>query len=316
MSNTKNISDFSLLKKLCGIHAPSGDEGGMTRFVLDYVRKNKKHWKVQPVIHAGKDFQDGIILVFGKPRTAVFAHMDSIGYTAAYDRQLIRIGGPVPGDGDVLVGTDSKGKIECELMVIDHHDGSRSLEYIFKRPIDRGTSLTFKSIWRDSKDHIQCCYMDNRLGVWTALKLAETLEDGAIVFSTYEEHSGGTVGYYAKFLREKYAIHQALIADITWVTRGVKHGKGVAISMRDSGIPRQSYIRNIIALAEKSKIPFQLEVESAGGSDGTAIQKSDTLMDWCFIGAPEDHVHSPHEIVHKKDIASMLNMYRYLMKHL
>lgn len=310
------MKNLELLKKMCAVHAPSGDEGEMTKFILNHVRKNAKNWKYKPTVYSGPEFQDCVILVFGKPRTAIYAHLDSIGYTVGYERQLIRIGGPKPSDGDILVGKDSKGKIECELLLIDHEDGGRSLEYLYKRKIDRGTSLTFKPQWKETKEFVQCCYMDNRLGVWSALQVAEKLKDGAIVFSTYEEHSGGTVGYLAKFLLEKFGVRQSLISDITWVTHGVKHGKGVAISMRDSGIPRQSYVRKIIGLAKKSKIPFQLEVESAGGSDGTAIQKSDSLVDWCFIGAPEDHVHSPEEKVHKSDIKSMVEMYSYLMKEL
>lgn len=310
------MNDFELLKKMCSIHAPSGDESAMTDFLLSYIKKESKNWKHKVTVYSGPEFQDCIILVFGKPRTAIYAHIDSIGYTAGYENNLLRIGGPQPGEGDRLVGKDAKGKIECELVVIDHEDGGRGLNYLFKRKIERGTSLTFKPIWRESKEYIQCCYMDNRLGVYNALKVAETLKDGAIVFSTYEEHSGGTVGALARFLLEKYKVRQSLISDITWVTHGVKHGKGVAISMRDSGIPRQSYVRRIIDLAKKSKIPFQLEVESAGGSDGTAIQKSDNLIDWCFIGAPEDNVHTPHEKVHKKDIATMISLYSYLMKKL
>ena len=86
--------------------------------------------------------------------------------------------------------------------------------------------------------------------------------------------------------------------------------------MRDSGLPRRSYINKIIKLAKKSEVPFQLEVENAGGSDGNALQRSPYPIDWCFIGAPEDNVHSPDEKVHKKDIASMLNLYKYLMKNL
>ena len=306
---------MKLLKQLCSIHAPSGDEGELKDFLLSYIKRNKKNWKTQPKIYAD-EFQDALVLVFGKPRTAIYAHIDSIGYTVGYHHNLIRIGGPQNVDGTKLVGKDSKGKIECELMVIDHEDGGRTLEYISKRKIDRGTSLTFKPNWRTTAKTVQCCYMDNRLGVWNALKVAETLIDGAIVFSTYEEHGGGTVGGISKFLAEKYSISQALISDITWVTTGVKAGKGVAISMRDSAIPRQSYVRKIIALAKKSKIPFQVEVESAGGSDGSAIQKSDSIVDWCFIGAPEDHVHSPDEIVHKKDIQAMVDLYKYLMARL
>lgn len=306
---------MKLLKELCKIHAPSGDEGPLKGFILSYIKKNQKNWKTKPVIYAD-EFQDALVLVFGKPRTAIYAHLDSIGYTVGYHRNLIRIGGPQSIDGTKLVGKDSKGKIECELMIIDHEDGGRTLQYLSKRKIDRGTSLTFKPHWRETDTHVQCCYMDNRLGVWNALRVAEQLKDGVIVFSTYEEHGGGTVGGIARFLKEKYGVTQALISDITWITSGVQAGKGVAISMRDSGIPRQSYVRKIIALAKKSKIPFQMEVESAGGSDGTAIQKSDTIIDWCFIGAPEDHVHSPDEIVHKKDIKNMLRLYIYLMNQL
>ena len=71
-----------------------------------------------------------------------------------------------------------------------------------------------------------------------------------------------------------------------------------------------------VKLADESGIPYQIEVESAGGSDGNQLQKSTYPFDWCFIGAPEDFVHSPDEKVHKKDIKSMVELYSYLMKHL
>jgi putative aminopeptidase FrvX len=124
------------------------------------------------------------------------------------------------------------------------------------------------------------------------------------------------VGFCAKFLLDRYAVRQALVCDITWVTEGVSHGKGVAISLRDSGVPRKSYTNRIVEIAKKSKIPFQLEVESAGGSDGTVLQRSSLPIDWCFIGAPEDGVHSPDEKVHKKDIEAMVGMYCKLMEEL
>ena len=86
--------------------------------------------------------------------------------------------------------------------------------------------------------------------------------------------------------------------------------------MRDSGIPRRSYINKIVDLAKESKIPFQLEVESAGGSDGNALQRSPFPFDWCFIGAPEDNVHTPDEKVYKGDIKAMVDMYNYLLEKL
>jgi putative aminopeptidase FrvX len=237
--------------------------------------------------------------------------MDSIGFTVKYNNEIIKIGGPVIKNGIELVGTDSKGKIEGKIIKKDE-----KIFIDFKREIDRGTSLTFKMNFKEDNDYIQSCYLDNRLGVWNALKVAENLENGIIVFSCWEEHGGGSVGFLTNFIHSKYNINKALISDITWVTDGVKAGEGVVISLRDSGIPRRTYINKIVKLAKESNINFQLEVESSGGSDGNEIQKSPYPIDWCFIGAPEQNVHSPKEKVHKNDIQAMVDIYKYLMENL
>ena len=65
--NKKPESSFQLLKQLCEIHAPSGHEEPVKKFLLDYVKKEKKHWLSQPEIIEGKEFQDCLILKFGKP---------------------------------------------------------------------------------------------------------------------------------------------------------------------------------------------------------------------------------------------------------
>ena len=307
---------MELLKQMCSIHAPSGNEGNMKEFILDYLKENNKNFKVNPQIIQGEEIQDCIILKFGNPKVAVFAHMDSIGFTVRYNKELIKIGGPRTNDEFELIGKDSQGPIEAGMMVIEDEKGNQSYEYVFDREIDRGTELVFKANWREDRNYVQCCYMDNRLGVYNALKLCETLENGIICFSCWEEVGGGSVGYLGKYIYERWGVNNALISDITWVTEGVKHGNGVAISVRDSGIPRRSYINKIIELAKKSEIPFQLEVESSGGSDGNQLQKSAYPFNWCFIGAPENFVHSPNEKVHKRDIKAMLDLYKYLMKHL
>lgn len=288
----------------------------MKEFLLDYIKEEQSNWKVEPIIIEGRGFQDCLILIFGKPRTTIYAHMDSIGFSVGYDSELIKIGGPRAIDGMQLVGSDSQGEIETELMLIEGENGSEHMQYIFNRTIDRGTILTFKPNFRENSEYIQSPYMDNRLGVWNALMVAKTLEHGAIVFSTYEEHGGNSVAFCAKYLMEKYDVYQSLISDITWVTLGVVHGKGVVISMRDCCLPRKTYLDRIIDLANESGIDFQLEVESAGGSDGGVIQKSDLPIDWCFIGAPEDNVHTPDEKVFKYDIMTMVELYKVLMKEL
>ena len=161
---------MELLKKMCEVHAPSGEEFAMTKFLLNYINKNQKDWKVQPTLHYGDGFQDNIIMVFGTPITAIFSHLDSIGFTVKYNNEIVKIGGPVTTKGIELVGEDSKGKIEGKIIKKE-----KELFINFNREIDRGTSLTFKVNFRETDDFVQSCYMDNRLGVWNCLEVAKTL---------------------------------------------------------------------------------------------------------------------------------------------
>ena len=46
------------------------------------------------------------------------------------------------------------------------------------------------------------------------------------------------------------------------------------------------------------------------------LQSTDLPFDWCFIGAPEDNVHTPDEKVHKSDLKDMTDLYVELMDKL
>ncbi|MBG8552286.1 M20/M25/M40 family metallo-hydrolase [Hymenobacter guriensis] len=304
---------MQLLHTLCRLAAPAGNEASLSHFVQRYVTEQKASWRVQPKMLVGAEFQDCILLVFGTPQTAIFAHLDSIGFTVRYGQQLVRIGGPAVQTGYRLVGEDAQGPIDCTLTV-DEQTGA--LSYEFNREIERGTELTFHCDFRETETTVQSCYLDNRLGVWNALRLCETLENGIIAFSCWEEHGGGSVAYLAKYIYEHYGVRQALISDITWVTEGVQAGQGVVISLRDSLIPRRAYVDRIRLLAREAGVAHQLEVEGSGGSDAKELQHGAQPWDWCFVGAPEEHVHTPDELVHKADIYSMLRLYQVLLEKL
>lgn len=303
---------MKLLKQLTGIPSASGEEFRMKAFLLRHIARESKNWKVKPEIIHGDDFQDCIILKFGTPRTAVFAHMDTVGFTVRYFNQLLPIGSPDAEMGAVLVGEDSLGPIECEL----EYDKENHAFCKFGRQIDRGTALTYKPNFRETKAFVQSPYLDNRLGVFIALRIAETLTDGVIAFSAWEEHGGGSVPYLAKYIYEQWHVRQAIVSDITWISDGVEPGKGGVISMRDRNIPRRTFIDHIIRIAEANRLTFQLEVEGMGSSDGRELQVSPYPFDWCFIGPPQHGPHTPDEKVHKKDIASTIELYRCLMKSL
>lgn len=303
---------MKLLKQLCEVHAPSGDESQLKEFLLKLIEKEKKKWLAKPEIYHGPEFQDCIVLAFGKPRTAIFAHIDSVGFTVRYQNQLLPIGSPDAPSGTRLVGHDSLGPIDCELII----DEDQHAFYKFGRQIERGTTLTYKPNFKTSGKHIMSPYLDNRLGVYNALQVAKTLKDGVIAFSTWEEHGGGSVPVLARFMYEKWQIRKALISDITWVSDGVEDGQGVVISMRDRNLPRRTFVNEIIRIAKRHRLRFQLEVEGMGSSDGRELQTSPYPIDWCFIGAPQHHAHSPFEKVHTEDIDSMIKLYERLMKDL
>lgn len=302
---------MNLLFDLLNKRSVSGDEAEISAFIVNYVTKRSLGWKVQPEIFSGEEFHDCLLLKFGAPKTAVFAHLDTIGFMTRYQNQLIAVGGPEIIAGTKLVGKDKKGEIFCNIL-----GDEDSCFHDFPRGVETGTRLSFEQNIRLDDEYIQAAYLDNRLGIYTALKLCETIDNGWVIFSTYEEHGGGSMPFLLKFIQENAPIRQALISDITWITEGVQHHNGVVISIRDKFIPRRVFLDKVIDLAEKSGIPFQVEVEAHGGSDGREIQFSPYAIDWCFIGAAEDNVHTPDEKVSLADLDSMIRMYQFLLKEL
>lgn len=303
---------IKLLRDLIQVQSPSGEEGAMKSFILDYVKSASKTWKVKPLIVEGEEFQDCIILIFGKPKVAALAHMDTTGFTVRYQDQLVPVGGPEIEGGELLVGQDDLGSIECRL-IIDDDDHAR---YSFGRPIQTGACLVFKSEFHENKSYIQAPYLDNRVGIYNLLRIAGSLENGALVFSCWEEHGGGSVSYLVKYLYEQWRIRKMLVSDVTWVTERVLPGEGVVISYRDRSIPRKSFVRQLIQLAAFHDIDYQTEVEGHGSSDGREIQSSPYPIDWCFVGAPVEHVHTNREVIAMSDLNSMIRLYEVLMQAL
>jgi putative aminopeptidase FrvX len=298
---------FELLHK----SSVSGDESEISNFIVQHVNERSIGWKVRPEIFFGEDFHDCILLKFGIPRTAVFAHIDTVGFMTRFQNQLVPVGSPEIMEGTRLIGRDTKGEVFCKLIGTEdacYHDFPRGIEF--------GTRLSFDQDVRVDDEYIQAAYLDNRLGVYSALKLCETIENGWVVFTTYEEHGGGSMPFLIKFIQENSPVKQALISDITWISEGLEHHKGVVISARDKFIPRKKFIDKVVKLAEKSGVPYQIEVEAYGASDGREIQFSPYAIDWCFIGSAEDFVHTPNEKVSLSDLDSMIKMYQFLLNEL
>jgi len=304
--------NIALLEKLCKVFSPCGAETEMKNFLLAHIAQNSQRWLVRPQIIADESMLDCIGLVFGKPRLAIFAHMDTIGFMVRYQNQLVPVGSPSIDTDTVLTGTDGKGIIETGIRVDENH----RVYYTFPRSIETGTYLAFKPDFQQNGNLLQSPFLDNRIGLWNVLHLLPTMRDGLIFFTCGEENGGGSAGYLTKLMFEKYHVQNALIADVTWASDGIFPGEGVVISLKDHYIPRRSYIRHIIGIATRMGIRFQLEVEDEGSSDGGELQRSPYPISWCFIGPAGYKIHSPREKINMRDVKEMNKLYQALLVEL
>jgi len=310
----KKTLTFELLKNLTKIHAPSGEEDRVIKYIVEYIKKQK--WRTKPKIFHGGDYKNNIMLVFGKPRVAIFSHIDSVGFMVGHNNTLTKIGGPNVRNKDKLNGFDSGGKVKATLHKKGKTRKKQKLSYKSRRSVDIGTNLTYIHTWKETPTTIKTCSQDDRMGSFIALKLAETLKNGILVFTAGEEVGGGDIEFLSKLIYTKYKVKQALISDIIPTGTGVTMGGGAIVSFRDRNIPRRIYVNKILEIVRNLPYKFQLEVGSKGGTDAANLITSPTPFDWCQIGVPVKHYHSPRETTNKKDAIATLNIYKELMKRL
>ena len=295
---------MDLLHQLQQIPGPSGAETEIAAFVAERCRQ------IEGV--EVREIQDLVLAVRGKPRVALLAHTDTIGFTQTHDRLLARIGGPRVEGGERVREVGGPGRAKIELR----HKGDRPDWRLGKKVGRPGALWVYADPLKVRKDIVSGPYLDNRAGVWNALRTLERCEDVVVAFTPCEEHSGRGAFLAARFLHEELGITQALISDITWHTKSVKNGKGPAISYRDRLSPRKAFLDRVLQAAEASGIPFQHEVETDGGSDGHTLERSGYPIDWVFIGAPQKDSHTPREECRVSDLHAGVDLYTHLVRAL
>ena len=296
---------LDLLWELLAQDSPAGDEGPLTDWLESWLRQETPEAAVERL-------GDSLVVTRGAaPKVAVFAHLDTTGWTLGYDKQLIRIGGPAgkPGDAVRPVRRPDAG---CTLA--QRKDGTWKVSGSLDAA--PGSRVVYAAVPELKDDQITAPYLDNRAGIWAALHVLKSCPSVVLALSVQEETGSHGAGVTARRLYETHGITQALIADLTWDTKHIKRGQGVAVSLRDSRVPRQSYLNRVLALAEQSGLPFQREIESSGGSDGAGIDRSGVPIDWVFVGAPEKAPHTSRERVHTGDLQSMAALLVYLVNGL
>jgi putative aminopeptidase FrvX len=301
--------DEELLARLMTTEATSGDEDRLAGFLADDIAANVPGTLAQRIGNT-------LIVSKGRPRVAVFAHIDSVGFTLGYDNELIPIGGPDPENGTpircTVEGTVYRAKIKVGGSR-RKHDSEFSLVNGEGPP---GTAWVYDTPPELTGSRLTGAYLDNRFGTYTGLHLLRETEDILVAFTAAEEISGRGAADAGRWIYEHTSIRQALIADITWATAHVVPGQGPAVSLRDAFVSRSTYFNRVRRIAERSGVPFQIEIQSGGSSDGGTLERAGFGIDWVFVGAAENGYHSGNEFLARDDAQNMLRLYTELVGEL
>lgn len=263
---------------------------------------------------------DNVLVVKGEPRVALFAHGDTVGFTLGGYGELITIGGPAPRDKDRLRATTPgpNGETMTGRLRASRTGRSYHLETANNAAPAPGTRWVYAKKPRldANGDTLTAPYLDDRAGVWCALRALARCPNIAVAFSSGEEQTGHGARVCANWLHQERGLTQALIADLTWHTNETPVGGGAVVSLRDSVSPRQVFLDRVCALARESGIRHRHEVQSAGSSDGGNIVRTTVPMEWAFVGAAQKLPHTAREQVLLSDLDALTDLLVYLTDRL
>jgi endoglucanase len=161
--------------------------------------------------------------------------------------------------------------------------------------------------------------MDNRIASWVAINAikkvgARSPYEIYYVATVQEEVGlrGAQTGAFGVAPDIAIAIDVTLACDLPGVSaesRVTELGKGAAVKLMDSSvICDRGLVDELIAVAKRKKIPYQLEILPRGGTDTSAIQRSRSGVRSAAISVPCRYVHSVVESVHKKDLQAAADL--------
>ncbi len=161
--------------------------------------------------------------------------------------------------------------------------------------------------------------LDNRVGTWVAINAIRKVGRKSpydIYYAATVQEEVGLRGAGPTTFGIDPEIGIALDTTLCCDTPGVEKnesitslGKGVALKVMDAGtISHRGLLDAFIGVAEKKKIPYQLEVLPLGRTDASSIQQARAGRKTITISIPTRYIHTVTEAVHKKDLEAAVNL--------
>jgi endoglucanase len=182
-----------------------------------------------------------------------------------------------------------------------------------------GDPIVYKERYYEKNDRIFARGLDNKVGVYTLMKVLEKLDQKIAVvgcniivnFSSNEEVGLSNLGHLSN---EKIDFIIALDADNASDTINSKKddlveiqiGKGVTITKNAED--SREFTEWIIGICEKNSIDYQLVYSDGYGLSNMGLYSLQNNVYSKFIGIPIRNMHSPLETCDKKDIESAIKL--------
>lgn len=328
----------ALLGTICETPGAPGHEQRIRELVLREIKKHADEISIDNM---------GNITAFRKGKSSakkvmIAAHMDEIGFivTNIDDRgflHFIPLGGFDPktltaqrvivhGRKDVIGVMGSK---PIHMMSPEERNKVVPIGDYFidlglpKKEVEKlvrvGDTVTRERAMIEMGNCVNCKSLDNRVSVYILIEMLRTLKkpayDTYAVFTVQEEV--GLRGVQASALAINPDFGFGLDTTIAFDVPGSKEhervtelGKGTAIKVMDSStICDYRMVEYMRQTAEKHKIPYQMELLPAGGTDTAGIQRYNA--GGAIAGAvsiPTRHIHQVIEMCNKDDIAHSIQL--------
>jgi putative aminopeptidase FrvX len=326
-----------LIQKLVETQGPSGYEAQIRAVVQEEVAPYADVVQVDAlgnlIAQKGKSNTDGIKLMLA-------AHIDEIGVmvTQVDENGFIRfttLGGVRPYTcigGRVKFLNGASGVIYMEPL--DDMTKQPTFEQLYidlglssrqDAPVGIGDVGTFDRPFLDLGKRLVAKSMDDRIGAAVLLETMRQIKDTPhqlyFVFSTQEEVGlrGATTAAFGIDPDLGLSVDVTGTGDTprrTKVRMEVSLGKGPAIKVRDGGMLADRRVVDwMVRGAEKTGLPYQMEILEGGTTDARAMQISRAGVPAGCLSIPCRYVHSPSEMVDFDDVQNAVKLLVELVSH-
>ena len=337
------------LKTLCELQGLSGREEPVRKAVMEICEAELGKDAVS------LDGVGGVIAVRkaknpALPRVMLAAHMDEVGLIVlcATDEGLLKVAAIGGIDARVLIakrvmvgyGEDALpgviGAPPIHLQTADDRKTAPQLDKLFvdigakdkaeaesKAPV--GTPITFVSPYTPFGDGFVCAKaLDDRVGVYTMLRLLDAPYDGELTFAFTTQEEVGLRGAFAAGFKVQPDIGIVLegttandLGDTEDQFKVCVPGKGPCVSFMDrTSIADHELFKLVLKAGKAGGVPHQIKKYIAGGNDAHAIQRAGTGAKTVVISVPCRNIHSPSSVCCVSDVDNQMELAKAVLKHL